>query len=488
MRCRLVVPRLCFGLSRNWRGVLVALGMFLAVLTLPGVSFAQRECWTLNASNQPATTIFNINPQVAIPEVTWVYIVGSCFGDSQGSVKINGVPASNIFLWSDGEIVFQVPLGAQNGVLEVDSLNYGSDTSANEGPSAPYSFMGNGQVNANFTVVTPNVPSFYGPPPKIDLAGAWAPMYVEGSWNYDDGLGDQATYTLSQSSLNNGTWPVSGSVTWTYYADPSDTCTQSVTGTLGAAGSLILYVADDLSEGCGAYQEQYVLLNSGDATSQGLFMGWGGTFPLSNFPNDLGDWYDPDVPLLKSHTDLPNTESPSFLTWVTINPDLDKTYGAWQRTLPQSSDGFVEFSGRFVYEQSATGTFDGCWNGAAGNSPYPQLTGVSGGAWYVNTSGVWGSGNLRSGSNDPLLSDDIGIDSDRVKWYQRNVHSCTITVHQEMLIDSVNGPVAYNTDQFGTTNQHEIDIDSSLSSPLYCTGVIPNGGSLVPMCQQYPPQ
>jgi hypothetical protein len=81
MRRRLLVPKLCFGLSRNWRGLLVTLGILMAVLALPGISFAQSECWSLNSANQQATTIFSINPQVGIPAVTLVYIVGSCFGD-----------------------------------------------------------------------------------------------------------------------------------------------------------------------------------------------------------------------------------------------------------------------------------------------------------------------------------------------------------------------------------------------------------------------
>jgi hypothetical protein len=96
---------------------------------------------------------------------------------------------------------------------------------------------------------------------------------------------------------------------------------------------------------------------------------------------------------------------------------------------------------------------------------------------------------MLDGSTNLNYSDDIGINSDRVTWYQEHLQQCTITVYQTMFIDAVNGPVSYNTGgPYGATNQHQEVIDNTLGAPLYCAGVIPSGSSLSTMCKQYPTQ
>jgi hypothetical protein len=494
-------------------GLRLAISLFFAFAGFPGHSFAQSsdnwvgECWVPDGAG---TTIFSITPQAGIAGVTRVYIIGTCFGDSQGTggVSIGGVqvPASSIFLWSDGEIGLVIPFTAQTGALEVDSQNSGSDTSTNEagGNASYFAWSGNGQVNATFTVLAPSYPPLYYPSTglsKVDPAGPSPPRYVEGTWNYNDGYGDLATYTLGQGpTSSDGTSSVSGTVVWSYGYDETPDCTQSINGTLEANGYLNIVAGDDPVGGCGGYGEQYIILNSGDATSQGYFWETGPyipgcwcSLPPSNFPSDLGD-YTPDLPLFKSQTEIPNTESPAFLGWLVVNLSPDPTYGAWQRTLPLSSDGIIEFSGRFVFEQSAPSGrgYDGCYQTAVndfGSSPYDPFTTVTGGGWYVNGNGIWGSGLMPDGSTNLLWSDDIGINSDHVDWYQQNVGQCSILVYQTMFIDSLEGAVAYNASTTtAATNVLEIDIDSSLGSPLYCTGVIPNGSSLATECQLYPPQ
>jgi hypothetical protein len=171
------------------------------------------------------------------------------------------------------------------------------------------------------------------------------------------------------------------------------------------------------------------------------------------------------------------------------NP-LYQTYGAWQRTLPPSADGLVQFSGRFVYEQTAPGGggYDECYAKALqlGETPYDAATGVSGGGWYVNASGIWGSGFWMVGGTNLLHSDDIGFTFEATHWYQQNVDQCSVTAYQTMFIDAVNSPIAYNTGSpYGATSQLVVQIDNSPVDGL-CTSVKPNGGTLVPACKDYP--
>jgi hypothetical protein len=284
------------------------------------------------------------------------------------------------------------------------------------------------------------------------------------------------TRSVRALRIPTGAGPVSGSVAWMYVNDDDATCLQSVTGTLTTTGSLILYVADDLSDGCGAYDEQYMVLNSGDATSQGYFMDWGGTFPLSGFPNDLGDWYSPDVPLFKSQTDIPGSETPVFRAWVSTSY-LSNSYtlSAWGRLLPPSTDNLVMFAGRFVFEQTASqGAVDGCYFAAISKDisytdiPWAAASGVIGGGWYVDGSGKWGF------NPDLTWADQLGYHTNEVQWIQNNgLAPCTLTLYQSMFIDTVSRPSSY--------------ITNTLTTEVDAAQVCQTVNSAVPICKPYPP-
>ena len=131
-----------------------------------------------------------------------------------------------------------------------------------------------------------------------------------------------------------------------------------------------------------------------------------------------------DIPLFKSQTEVPSTETPQFLGWAAdavddhLDPSFDandpdlQTQGAWQRTLPLSSNGVAKFAGRFVVEQNAASAVDGCYNASGGLGPYDEATGVSGGDWWVNGSNIWGSGLGYWPGVNLSVSDDIGFDKD----------------------------------------------------------------------------
>jgi len=466
--------------------------LLFLVLLFPTVAVADFDLCPLFGNK---TTLFSYTPQVGIAGITRVYIIGVCFGAS-GTVSIGGVqvPSYDIFMWSDGEIILGVPDSAQTGAIEVHSQAYGSDTSTNEANGNNRGWSGNGLITNNgiFTVFAPNYPSLYGSPSKIDPAGPSVPKYVEGTWNYvGNGTGSTAQYVLSQGTQNtDGSYPVSGTVSWS--DNWGNRCSQALMGTLDTRGVLVINAEDNTPGGCGSYSEEWVILNSGDATSQGWFWepqsdpGW--CTPPPNFPDGLG-YYCSDVPLFKSQTDMPSTESPGFLGWVAANQSPDPTHGAWQRTMPLSSDGLTEFPGRFVFEQVAPGGggVDACYNGSNGNSPFPPFTRVTGGGWYVNANGVWGSGWAPVGGTNLLHSDDIGINSDGVQWYQQQVGECSIKLQQTMFIDSLDGATAYNTaGPYGATNQLEIDISTAPGAGV-CTSVTPSGGSKATACKDYPP-
>lgn len=434
----------------HWRHF--ALGLLLILLAAPGISRADTYC------TNTGTHIITYSPQAGIPGVTRIYIKGACFGATQGlgSVTVGGatVPASGILVWSGGEIVVVVPDTAQTGDIEVDT-QYGSDTSVNAANDPAWNWQGNGQImnNGIFNITVPNNPQT--PSSKIEPTGPSVPQYVEGVWNYYDGswYGDHAQYTLSQNLSS-----ISGSFNW--WDDWGDSCSGPLTGSLNNA-LLTLNVVDN-TNGCD-WSEEWLVLNSGDVTSQGFWPIVTGCTPPTNFPvdadnSDSGDWWCWDVPLFKSQTDIPSTETPLFRGWIPIELSLfDTTVGAWARILPVTADGLTAFPGRFVYEQNAQPAFDGCWAEALdlGFTPYEmhragffQTTGVSGGGWYVDSFGNWGT------NPDLLWADDIGARNYVVDWLQSNgVTPCTVTVYQQMFIDTISGPVTYNTN----TLKAEID-------------------------------
>jgi IPT/TIG domain len=381
------------------------------------------------------TIIESITPQAAIAGVTKVYVLGTCFGDTQGSgsVTIDGTLVTDILIWSDGEIVFTVPLFATSGNLVVTSDSYGSDTSANEGSCNNAGWCGTGEFSPDFTVLYPEDPPLWDPNRGLLIVGGspYAPEYVTGTWEYDDGYGDTASYSLVQNAQNSdGTWPVTGNVHWDY--DGYESCDQTLTGTLDGGGNLILNVGDDLPV-CGGYSEEYKILNSGDMTSQGYFYdGWGTSPPIEGFPLNLGD-EDNDLPLVNTGINLPWTESLTKLGW-----DED-AHAKWTRTTPESTDGnhIKEFAGRFVYEHDGGDVTDTCNVGI--NGGYPVA--LSGGGWYVDNSGVWGP-------------DMNGIGSYWTQWYQDNQPNlpCYFSIPQAMYIDVGDAPsLQYTIDQLKLT-------------------------------------
>ncbi len=177
--------------------------------------------------------------------------------------------------------------------------------------------------------------------------------------------------TLAQGAQNSsGDWPITGSET-------SSLCNNGqpmndVFGTLDEYRDFTIYVPCMLNNNnC----IEWLLLNSGDVTSQGL-SGSSSSCDLSplvpnaNFLDGAmdeaeGPYYLLAVPpLFKSQTDLPASETPMPVSpgWQIYNNSgsTAATYSAWERTLVALPGGPPSFAGRFVYEQQGgTGT-DGC--------------------------------------------------------------------------------------------------------------------------------
>ncbi len=138
-----------------------------------------------------------------------MYIQGYCFGDSQGngSITLNGEPMTDIVFWTDSEIEFIPLLDATSGNLVVTSSIYGSDSSTKEASCPGYyvggeqwDACGNDEINATFTIATVNAPLYW--PNHINIPNpAPHPQYVQGTWNYDDGV-ETATFKLIQHSQN----------------------------------------------------------------------------------------------------------------------------------------------------------------------------------------------------------------------------------------------------------------------------------------------
>ncbi len=168
-------------------------------------------------------------------------------------------------------------------------------------------------------------------------------------------------------------------------------------------------------------------------------------------------------PLFKSQTDLPAVETPTPQGWSLGPSGLGSQYptiGLWERAFPLLN-GFVGFAGRFVYEQAGTGTTDTCW---VPLSPTAKATGVTGGGWFVTQNGHWGY-------------DGVGMRSQGVDWYQKNVTlPCHFTLVQDMYIDGRTQPYKY------TTNQLTFEIQAT---KIY-SEVQPANASLVKECENYP--
>ncbi|HEV2386751.1 MAG TPA: IPT/TIG domain-containing protein [Candidatus Acidoferrales bacterium] len=458
----------------------------LAVLTpfLPLPGSCQTYCWEPGAYplTHSTTHIQSVSPQVAIAGVTEVYIQGYCFGDTQGTgtITLNGEPITDVVSWTDAEIEFIPPSDATSGDLVVTSSTYGQDDTATEADCAhPYSFCGNDSINANFTIAAVSLPSLCCVPNTSPLVSYVSgvqdlppprPWWVQGTWYYNDG-GETMTLTLTQGAedTSNNTWTITGT------AESNTTCgTFDVTGTLDQYGDLGLSIpCEGLNDNC----MEWLLLGSGDVTSQGLGGGPGPcpaypSWPQRNFVWSLSNWEGPYYsrivpPLFKGQVDLPDYESPTGTGFV-IKPHSGSqypTFGAWYRTLPpyiSNNTSFSRFVGRFVYEQSGTGATDTCWTQNPGG-PTDQVIGVTGGGWFVNQNDIW-------------EWDNIGIWSQGIDWYRGNVGTlpCGYAVAQDMYIDGRTGPVKYTTNELGfvigaTQIDSEVEIQGSSTPVDICT-------------------
>lgn len=153
-----------------------------------------------------------------------------------------------------------------------------------------------------------------------------------------------------------------------------------VSGTLDHYGDLVF------TEDCVQTFYEFRILGSGDVTSQGYVedVGDSACYPLAQ-----SAWQ----PLWKSETDLPTSDSPFFDSsdpWTNIQGSGSQyaTYGNWDHAVSPFFNGYVEFAGRFVFEQSGGTASDGRhFEG----SQHPAVTNViTGGGWYVNAGGDWG--------------------------------------------------------------------------------------------------
>lgn len=105
------------------------------------------------------------------------------------------------------------------------------------------------------------------------------------------------------------------------------------------------------------------------------------------------------------------------------------------------NNSFVEFSGRFVYEQNGSaGATDNCFVTGDPTLYVREVTGLAGGGWFVTQNGVW-------------QSDDIGMNSPEVDWYQEHQPNlpCHWTTSQELYINGRTQDYSYTTNQLTFT-------------------------------------
>jgi hypothetical protein len=247
-----------------------------------------------------------------------------------------------------------------------------------------------------------------------------------------------------------------------------------VSGTLDQYGDLAFYSPFPLT-GCCYYCVEWLVLGSGDVTSQGLqghIPCYGQTpVPQQDFLDggmDSAEGFDYTQavpPLFKSQTDKPPSESPAAQGWWTGPGSTLPTYGLWERVLPTLS-GLIAYGGRFIYEQSGGLAADGCY---FAKSAYLQVTStVTGGGWFVDQSADWGL-------------DGIGFSSQFDSYYQDHYGpiglTCQVTGPQVLLIGGRTGPVRYITDE---------QMPAEITPTELLTGVAPGGGQMVTECEPYP--
>ncbi len=447
------------------------------------------------------THIQSITPQTGIAGMTDVYVEGYCFGKTYGNssglgfVSLGGVrvPAENVRQWTDYEIQFILPFDATTGDLVVTSSNYGHDDSETEatccsggcGTTEKWptgtDVCGNDTVDANFQAVAPNPPLYNAADYPSDLVQGvqtTAPQYVNGTWTYFDG-GAKRTFTLTQGSQNSttGTWPITGTEVSNINGGP-----YPIGGMLDQYGDLVIETAT--TKTC----LEYLILGPGDVTSAGYQNSSGGSgcpspeqnFMSSLFPEaDEGPyWYFVAPPLLKSQTDAPAGETPQAYGWAAVHNSASATYGAWQRTLSPlsaSPGGSVAFAGRSVFEQTgAAGATDTCWMTGDPAQYVQEVTGVTGGGWYVYSDDTW-------------YWDYIGMNSQAIDWYrahQPNDIPCSFTVPQDMYIDERTASGSPPEMLKYTSSLLTFVVDAS---KIY-SEVQPVGGNVVEECKYYPSQ
>ncbi|HKT10580.1 MAG TPA: hypothetical protein VJW77_02015 [Terriglobia bacterium] len=253
--------------------------------------------------------------------------------------------------------------------------------------------------------------------------------------------------------------------------DPSNV--YNVSGTLDQYGDFALDIplVDD-----NANCIEWLLLGSGDVTSQGLQ----GTAACTSGPTEYfldggmdsaeGSYYGFGVPpLFKSQTDLPLGESVASQGWATIPQSTLPTAVLWQRNITSMYVSF-HFAGRFVYEQSGGAATDACYYGDP-QGPAQVTSTVTGGGWFVDPNGNWGS-------------DWIGMGSQADSFYQNhygpNGQTCEITGPQDLWIDARKWPLSSVYDTTDTQMPAEITPTDLL------VGLQPGGGQMVTACEPYP--
>ncbi len=250
----------------------------------------------------------------------------------------------------------------------------------------------------------------------------------------------------------------------------------NVTGTLDQYGDFALY------NPCGGICTEWLLLGSGDVTSQGLedAVPCTGTppvpVPTENFlagGMDLaedGYYYTGVPPLFKDRPDIPPSAPVTSEGWTTLSGSTLQTAVLWERTFA-SLNGFVGYAGRFVYEQPDGTATDACW--FSGSKYLPYTSTLSGGGWFVDQSGRW----------EP---DESGLPSQVDSYYQDHYgpqgQTCAITGYQALYIDTRTGQAPYYN--------YEYDVNTQMPAKITPTdltvGLQPGSGQMVTACEPYP--
>jgi hypothetical protein len=149
---------------------------------------------------------------------------------------------------------------------------------------------------------------------------------------------------------------------------------------------------------------------------------------------------------------VPSGEQTAFDSWADASGQ--PTNALFNATLNVNPNYNTTYVGDVVVESSPSAGHDGCFTSSS--DPFPQLTTVTGGQWFVQQDLHYGP-------------DLIGYGGTLVAWLQNYAPSrlpCTTTVPQRMAIynDSTPGsftPQPYGSTNTGNTNTLEISVTST---------------------------